>query len=146
MARIMFVIDGPSMATISKPRISDGNASSMSISLHDDDVEAPAVPAGENADHRAQKHGGERRDEADDQRDARAIQKAGEDVAAEGIGADWVLCGRRPELVEDILLDRIVRRPARARQIAARATIRKMTRPTHEVLLALKALTVALAM
>ena len=57
-----------------------------------------------------------------------------------------VLGGRRPELVEDVLVDADRGARATAPQMAARATIRKMTSPTHEVLLALKALTVALAM
>ena len=65
MATMMFSIEGPSIATMISPRMSDGKASSMSMICIVDHVEPPAEPAREHSDQRAGRHRDQGGDDAD---------------------------------------------------------------------------------
>ena len=71
------------------------------------------MPPCQHADRRPDDHRRECRNDADDQRNARAIDQARQRVAAETVGPEPVLEGRRAQLLEDVLIVRIERREHR---------------------------------
>ena len=113
MAMMMLCIDGPSIATRIKPEDQRRKREQHVHRLHGDGVDAAAVPAGEHADRRADQHREQRRGDADDERDARAVEDARQRVATEAVGAEPVLGARRPQLLHDVLVVGIVRREHR---------------------------------
>ncbi len=86
---------------------------------HQEVVDPAAEVAGDEADDHAEQARDEHRGEPDHQRDARAEDDAGEDVAPEVIGAErmqaplLVLPARLLEALADVLLERIERRHER---------------------------------
>ena len=82
-------------------------------SLHRDRVETSAAPAGQHADRRARRHGDQGCAQADDERDARAIEQARKRIAAVIVGAEEMVGGRRLQAVENVLLQRVIWRKQR---------------------------------
>jgi hypothetical protein len=78
--------------------------------LHDDRVGAAAMPSGEHPDRRAEQHREKRGGDADDERDPRAVKDPRKRIAAEAVGAEPVLGGRRTQLRDDVLIVGIVGR------------------------------------
>ena len=71
------------------------------------------MPSCQHADRRPDDHRGKCGNDTDDQRNARSINQARKRVAAEAVGPEPVLEGRRAQLLEDVLIVRIERREHR---------------------------------
>ncbi len=84
---------------------------------HQRGIDLASDVAGDRADERAQRDAHRGRDEADRERDARAMDDAAHDVAAEQVGAERVRGARRQVAPRgDVLRDRVVRRDERGEQ------------------------------
>ena len=88
-------IDGPSAADITSASTSSGSPCRMSSTRWVDEVGLAAGVAGQEPDDPAEDRAEQRRGDAHDERDARAVDDARVDVAAEVVGAEPVLGARR---------------------------------------------------
>src|SRR6184192_3629044 len=112
MAMIAFTRLGPRAPAIAIARIS-GEREKHLGEAHERFVDETAGVPGDEADGRAD-HACERdNDDADDERDTRAIQDAAEEIAAELVRPEPMRCVRRCETRGEVLRERVIRRDER---------------------------------
>ena len=111
MATIALTTPGPKVEVSMIAESSAGKANTKSQRLHDRVLDEPLRERGDEAEHDAEDEADADRDDADENRDARAGDDLRGDVAAEIVGPEPVRQRWRRELVGDVDRGRRIGRP-----------------------------------